>query len=81
MDARSISQVLETAVEAVAESPDAITDLNVFDAYRSLLKHAEILQGSLMNKMLDSISSAFQSQVDATIRDVDQEEQHVKTRL
>lgn len=77
MDPRSISQVLETAVEAVADSSDSITDPAVFDAYRSLLKHAENLQGSLMNKMLDSISSAFQAQVDATIRDVEQEEQQI----
>ncbi|KZT06979.1 uncharacterized protein LAESUDRAFT_652146 [Laetiporus sulphureus 93-53] len=75
MDSRAVAHVLEAAVEALAESSDAITNPAVFDAYRSLLKHAETLQGSLMNKLLDSISSAFQAQVDATIRDLDQEDQ------
>lgn len=75
MDTRSVTQLLETAVEALAESSDAIADPNVFDAYRSLLKYAEALQGSLMNKLLDSISSACQAQVDATARDVDHEDQ------
>ncbi|CCM04752.1 uncharacterized protein FIBRA_06942 [Fibroporia radiculosa] len=75
LDARSVVHVLESAVEALAESSDAITDLKVFDTYRSLLKYSEALQGPLMNKLLDSISSAFQAQVDATIRDVDHEDQ------
>ena len=71
MDPRSIAHVLENAVEALAESSDAITDPQVFDAYRSLLKHAESLPGPLMNKMLDSITSGFQAQVEATHRDRD----------
>ncbi|KAH9939915.1 non-SMC mitotic condensation complex subunit 1-domain-containing protein [Amylocystis lapponica] len=75
MDLTAISHLLESAVEALAESSDAITDPAVFDAYRSLLKHAESLQGTLMNKLLDSISSGFQAQVDATVRDVDYEDQ------
>lgn len=75
MDARSIAHVLENAVEALAESSDAITDPQVFDAYRSLLKHAESLPGPLMNKMLDSITSGFQAQVEATHRDLETEDQ------
>lgn len=75
MDPRSIAHVLENAVEALAESSDAITDPQVFDAYRSLLKHAESLPGPLMNKMLDSITSGFQAQVEATHRDLETEDQ------
>lgn len=71
MDARRIAAVLERAVEALAESPDAITDMEVFDAYRCLLKHAEHLQGTTMSKLLDSISSAFQAQVEATMEQED----------
>ncbi|KAL6299950.1 non-SMC mitotic condensation complex subunit 1-domain-containing protein [Sparassis latifolia] len=75
MDPRGVAHVLERAVEALAESSEAITDPAVFDAYRSLLKHAESLQGALMNKILDSISSAFQAQVEGTLRDVEHEDQ------
>lgn len=75
MDVRSIAHVLENAVESVAESSDAITEPQVFDAYRSLLKHAESLPGPLMNKMLDSITSGFQAQVEATHRDIETEDQ------
>ena len=66
MDGRAITTLLEGAVEAIADSSDAITDPEVFDAFRSLLKHAEHLQGVTMNKILDSISSGLQAQVDAT---------------
>ncbi|KAH9924065.1 non-SMC mitotic condensation complex subunit 1-domain-containing protein [Fomitopsis serialis] len=75
LDARSVAHVLENAVEALAESSDAIADPQVFDAYRSMLKHAETLPGPLMSKMLDSITSGFQAQVEATNRDLDTEDQ------
>ncbi|PCH34948.1 hypothetical protein WOLCODRAFT_155593 [Wolfiporia cocos MD-104 SS10] len=75
MDPRAVAHLLEQAVEALAESSDNITDVAVFDSYRSLLKHSEALPGLLMNKLLDSISSGFQAQVDATMRDIDQEDQ------
>lgn len=75
MDSRTVSALLEGAVEAIADSSDAIAQPQVFDAYRSLLKYAEHLQGTTMSKLLDSISSAFQAQVDATIRDLETEEQ------
>ncbi|KAI0074195.1 hypothetical protein K474DRAFT_1665696 [Panus rudis PR-1116 ss-1] len=71
---RAISSLLERAVEALAESSDNITDPSIFDTYRSLLKHAESLPGSTMSKILDSISSAFQAQVDATVRDMEYED-------
>lgn len=75
MDARTVSALLEGAVQSIAESSDNITEPQVFDAYRSLLKHAEHLQGTTMSKLLDSISSAFQAQVDASMRDTETEEQ------
>lgn len=77
MDSRTVSQILERAVEALAESSDAITDPEVFDTYRSLLKHAGTLQGTTMSKLLDSISSAFQSQVESSLNDVEREDQQV----
>ena len=77
LDPRSINGLLERAVEALAESTDAIMEPEVFDTYRSLLKYAECLQGAIMNKILDSITSAFQAQVETTLRDVDNEEPQV----
>ncbi|TCD67328.1 Condensin complex subunit [Steccherinum ochraceum] len=71
MDARGIAALLEGAVESLAESSDNITDLAVFDAYRSLLKYAEHLQGTTMSKLLDSISSAFQAQIDSAYEQED----------
>ncbi|KAI0750990.1 non-SMC mitotic condensation complex subunit 1-domain-containing protein [Daedaleopsis nitida] len=76
LDPSSIAhEVLDPAVEALAHNSDNITEPAVFDAYRSLLKHAATLQGTHMTKILDSISSAYQAQVEATVRDVDEEDQ------
>ncbi|KAG6897024.1 hypothetical protein C0992_004552 [Termitomyces sp. T32_za158] len=69
------SNVLSAAVEAVAEASDAITEPDVFDVYRSLLKHADAVSGPMMNKLLDSISSGLQTELDATIRDVERGDQ------
>ncbi|KAJ3479305.1 hypothetical protein NLI96_g9147 [Meripilus lineatus] len=77
MDSRTVSQLLEKAVEALADSSDAITQPHIFDAYRSLLKYSESLQGTTMSKLLDSITSAFQSHIDQTLSDVEQEDQQV----
>ncbi|CDO69101.1 hypothetical protein BN946_scf185042.g3 [Trametes cinnabarina] len=76
LDPRSLNDLLDSAVDALAHSSDNITDPPVFDAYRSLLKHAAVLQGSHMTKILDSISSAYLAHLEATVRDVDEEDQH-----
>ncbi|KAI1792515.1 non-SMC mitotic condensation complex subunit 1-domain-containing protein [Ganoderma leucocontextum] len=75
LDRSGIAQLLEPAVDALANSSDSITYPAVFDAYRSLLKHAAALQGTHMIKILDSVSSAYQAEVEATSRDVDSEDQ------
>ncbi|KAJ7677367.1 non-SMC mitotic condensation complex subunit 1-domain-containing protein [Mycena rosella] len=67
------ARLLERAVEAVAESSDAISDPEVFDVYRSLLKYSEAVPGATMSKLLDSLSSGLQAELDATLRDVEQE--------
>lgn len=69
LEPRAVAALLEGAVEAVADSSDAIADPEVFDSYRSILKYAEHVQGATMSKLLDSITSGFQAQVDATLRD------------
>jgi len=66
---------LEGVVEIVAESSENITNPATFDAYRSLLKHHSHLKGSVMNKMLDSISSGLATQVDAAMHDIESEDQ------
>ncbi|KAF5379043.1 hypothetical protein D9615_006036 [Tricholomella constricta] len=68
-------RLLEAAVEAVAESSDAITDPEVFDVYRSLLKHSKAVPGPIMSKLLDSISSGLQAELEATMREIDQGDQ------
>ena len=46
-------------------------DAEVFDMYRSILKHSGAVPGTIMNKLLDSISSGLQAEFDATMRDVE----------
>jgi condensin complex subunit 1 len=67
--------LLATAVAAVARSSDAITDPNIFDIYRSLLKHTAHVPGPLMSKLLDSISSGMLAQVESALTDVETEDQ------
>lgn len=62
-------------MESLADSSDNVTDPEVFDVFRSFLKHRQTLSGPTMNKILDSISSGFSSQVDSTLRDVDTQDQ------
>ncbi|KAJ7219999.1 non-SMC mitotic condensation complex subunit 1-domain-containing protein [Mycena pura] len=67
------ARLLEGAVEAVAESSESIADPDVFDVYRSLLKSSDAVPGPTMSKLLDSLSSGLQAELDATMRDLDQE--------
>lgn len=67
--------LLQSAVVSLAHSSDNITDPAVFDAFRSLLKHPSSLQGTHITNIIDSISSAYQAQVEATIRDIDDDDQ------
>ena len=65
------------AVEVVAESSSSITDGEIFDVYRSILKHAGTVPGSVMSKLLDSVSSGLQAELEATLRDIDTGNQQV----
>ncbi|KAJ6460387.1 non-SMC mitotic condensation complex subunit 1-domain-containing protein [Mycena vitilis] len=65
------ARLLEGAVEAVADSSDAIGDPEVFDVYRSLLKYSDTVPGPTMNKLLDSLTSGLQAELDATMRDLE----------
>jgi len=63
----------------VAESSEAIHDPEVFDVYRSLLKHSDMVPGQTMTKLLDSLLSGLQSELDATLRDIEIGDQETYT--
>ncbi|CAE6447473.1 unnamed protein product [Rhizoctonia solani] len=71
MDERAINRVLEGAVESVADNHEALSDPEVFDVYRSLLKYPENLSGGHLSKMLDSLLSGLQSETNSTSNDID----------
>ncbi|KAG8720872.1 hypothetical protein FRC09_008839, partial [Ceratobasidium sp. 395] len=71
LDERGITRVLEEAVESVALNQEAIAEPEVFDVYRSLLKHSESLVSSHLSKMIDSLLSGSQAEAEATSRDLD----------
>ncbi|CAE6344453.1 unnamed protein product [Rhizoctonia solani] len=71
MDERAITRALEGAVESVADNHEALSDPEIFDVYRSLLKHPEHLSGGHLSKMLDSLLSGFQAEATAASNDVD----------
>ncbi|KAF7319328.1 Condensin complex subunit 1 [Mycena chlorophos] len=63
------AQLLEGAVERVAENSESIAEPDVLDVYRSLLKQSDAVPAHVMSKLLDSLMSGFQSELDATTRD------------
>lgn len=69
------SDGLVGVVETVAESSENIAHPATFDTYRSLLKSHSHLKGSVMSKMLDSISSGLATQVDTATHDIESEDQ------
>ncbi|KAG1823708.1 non-SMC mitotic condensation complex subunit 1-domain-containing protein [Suillus subaureus] len=69
--------LLQQAVGAIAHSSDEITDPEIFDIFRSLLKHSDAVAGAYMSKMLDALLSAFGAQIDAAIRDSKEEDQQI----
>ncbi|KAF8556860.1 hypothetical protein OG21DRAFT_1506074 [Imleria badia] len=69
--------LLQHAVGRTARDSEAIAEPELFDIFRSLLKHADAVPGALMRKLLDAIASGFSVQVDAAIRDSREEDQQV----
>ncbi|KIK92248.1 hypothetical protein PAXRUDRAFT_830137 [Paxillus rubicundulus Ve08.2h10] len=69
--------LLQRAVTSIAHSSETITDMEIFDIFRSLLKHADAVPGPLMSKLLDSIGSGFNAQIDAAIKDSREEDQQI----
>ncbi|KAG9389368.1 Condensin complex protein [Pyrenophora tritici-repentis] len=70
-----INSELNPVVDAVAESPDAITRSSVFDTLQFLLKHSSQIPPAILSKILDLISSALSTQADIIHADLETEEQ------
>ena len=62
-----VDSAIDKAVDSVAGSSECIVD--DFDTFRSFLKHANHLSPVQLSKILDALVSAFQSEIEATIRD------------
>jgi condensin complex subunit 1 len=73
----SNSPYVAGAVTSIAHSSETITDMEIFDIFRSLLKHADAVPGPLMSKLLDSIGSGFSAQIDAAVKDSREEDQQI----
>ncbi|KAG6333782.1 hypothetical protein ID866_5308 [Astraeus odoratus] len=67
--------LLQRVVGRIAHSSEEISDSEIFDIIRSLLKHADAVPGPCMSKLLDSIASGFSAQIDVAIRDSREEDQ------
>ncbi|RAR11883.1 condensin complex component cnd1 [Stemphylium lycopersici] len=70
-----INSELNPVVDAVAESPDAITRSSVFDTLQFLLKHSSQIPPAILTKILDLITSALSTQADIIHADLESEEQ------
>ncbi|KAI6115366.1 non-SMC mitotic condensation complex subunit 1-domain-containing protein [Pisolithus croceorrhizus] len=69
------AELLQRAVGSIAHSSEEIKDPEIFDILRSLLKHADVVPGPCMSKLLDSIASGFSAEIDAAVRDSKEEDQ------
>lgn len=70
-----INSELNPVVDAVAESPDAITRGSVFDTIQFLLKTSSQIPPATLSKILDLIGSALSTQADIIHADLETEEQ------
>ncbi|CAK7206313.1 condensin complex non-SMC subunit Cnd1 [Sporothrix eucalyptigena] len=70
-----ISPVLNPIVDAVAESPDAITRSSYFDSLQFLLKYTSFLPTHALSKVFDLITSGLSAEADAISHDLEADEQ------
>ncbi|KAF2845177.1 hypothetical protein T440DRAFT_559124 [Plenodomus tracheiphilus IPT5] len=70
-----INEELNPVVDAVAESPDAITRSSVFDTLQFLLKFSSQIPPTILSGILDLLVSALSTQADATHADLEAENQ------
>ncbi|KAH6918222.1 condensin [Coprinopsis sp. MPI-PUGE-AT-0042] len=67
----NLADLLDAAVERVADNSDEIRDSQVFAVYCLCMRKSETTPGATMGKLLDSISSGLKAETDAVIRDVE----------
>ncbi|KAF2134379.1 condensin [Dothidotthia symphoricarpi CBS 119687] len=70
-----INRELNPVVDAIAESPDAITRSSIFDTLQFLLKNSSQIPPATLTKILDLIASALSTQADIIHADLEAEEQ------
>ncbi|KAI0320936.1 non-SMC mitotic condensation complex subunit 1-domain-containing protein [Amylostereum chailletii] len=75
MEMGEVDSLLQKAVASVAAECESITDPEILDIYRSILKFSDAIPGVLMTKLLDSLSTGLASEVESTNRDMDQLDQ------
>ncbi|KZV63967.1 ARM repeat-containing protein, partial [Peniophora sp. CONT] len=75
MSLREVDDILSRAVDSVSHDFSNVTEDDILDIYRSVLKAVVIspqtISPALMTKILDSIASAFTAAADDTSRNVD----------
>ncbi|KAJ7587166.1 non-SMC mitotic condensation complex subunit 1-domain-containing protein [Mycena floridula] len=69
--------LLESVVERLAESSDAIAQPDVFYVFASLLKHAKSVATPVLTKLLYSITSGLEAEIEATKEDVGTKVRHL----
>ncbi|PSN64498.1 hypothetical protein BS50DRAFT_498171 [Corynespora cassiicola Philippines] len=70
-----INSELNPVVDAVAESPDAITRSSYFDTLQFLLKYSSQIPPTILSKILDLVVSALSTQADIVHADLEADEQ------
>lgn len=70
-----INPVLNPIVDAVAESPDAITRSAHFDSLQFLLKYAAFLPTHALSKVFDLITSGLAAEAEIVHHDLESDEQ------
>ncbi|EPE04378.1 condensin complex subunit 1 [Ophiostoma piceae UAMH 11346] len=70
-----ISPILNPIIDAVAESPDAITRSSYFDSLQFLLKYTSSLPTHALSKVFDLITSGLSAEADAIHHDLESDEQ------
>ncbi|KAL1637363.1 condensin complex non-SMC subunit Cnd1 [Diplodia intermedia] len=75
LTAPTVNAALNPVVDAVADSPDAITRSENFDTLQCLLKHASFLPPTALSKILDLVTSGLSVEADAVHADLEADEQ------
>ncbi|KAK9763414.1 condensin complex non-SMC subunit Cnd1 [Basidiobolus ranarum] len=62
----AVETFLNDAVDKIEDDCGSITDMEVFDCFRSFIKYFNLLKPQQSNKLLDILLSGFQTQIDQT---------------